>query len=538
MYISVFALSFIAQIPLIVGRFLPLHEIKFFSLDEFSLLQVIIRYQNHLLSGDFSAFFTDKLEYSYGFLFYAIYSVITIPFRYIGGELGVLFAGRTISAALTALSICIFIKIFSLIHNSRIVLISVAALMATLPVLTLYHKPLSAEQLSIFIISFSLLLLITIKRNQFLKSVALVSILSAVAASVKLNVLLVAPTFLILISFAMFRYILPGTDVTMKPAFSIRSKFSIQFASSIFAGIPLFFLCNLPILISEQSRKNYINQIFSQMASNNNSQGGLVFFEGLNDWLLVIDKNVFSFKLILIVILLSIFSSFWLALRRHYGKAIIGLALIIWLLVPMIYVLVTVTKPWFWYLTLPMYSIFVFIPLTSFIAWDFLGSIKYEPLSKAAKTLIPIFFLFIFAPGTFSKYIDIMDQRVKDIQNPAFLEMRAIASQLNLKVGDLKKGSYVLVDPYNTFNINSWHSRGLKVKTNWSHRTNLDWLKMHKPDLVIARFQKFSQHQGNPKNARSKFEKLLNKSCVIGGCYSKIIHGKLSETYVYVRLYE
>lgn len=526
----VFAASMVAHIPFLFGRYLPRESLKYFSADENALIRVIERYQDHIATGHWWSLLTEKLEYGYGYLFFLPYSAATHPFALIGGDEAVLAAGRLISALFASATILLVCAIARRMGASVWATALMGVVMAFTPGLIVMHKPLSAEQLSNFLIvaaawaAFAMPLM-SLRRNLFL-----ISALAAAAISVKFNAALQGVFFAVIVLVRIFEA--RSALLVSSAAFIEKTKVLLNDAVVMIAGLMTFFVWNLPIVLSRDSRTDYFDWLIVQAQSNQNSQRGKLNYQGVHEWWPKIDAY-FGDNRLLALLLLAAVAAAALGLLLRQAKITLHAALIfVWIAIPASYVVLTVKKIWLWYLVLP--GLFLFLgPVLLDVCGRKLRA-SGNTLSGVAASSIGVGLLVLHLAAALPDYAAFSSQRWRETERPDFIEMEAMRAMLTNEISnDLPKTS-LIVDQQVTLPIDAWRAAGVRIDVKYLPDLTEELLSTKRPDFLVIRYWGYAHHRGNIKRALAQLNAKLNGSCQNHSvCFEELARFEKSRTIIF-----
>ncbi len=527
----VFLMSFVAHVPFLFGRYLPRESLKYFSADENALIRVILRYQEHIRGGDWAALLSERLEYGYGYLYHLSYSILTYPFAEMAGDEGILAFGRLISTVLecgTVVFVCVIVRRLG-VHAYVAVLVGVA--MAFTPGLIVMHKPLSAEQLSNFLIVASAWAALAMPLQSFRTNLFLVSTLAGAAISVKFNAALLGPVFAGIILTRIYLHrgaMLASVKLHSKNIRIIAADFAV-----LAAGLGTFFIWNLPILVSARSRGHFLDWLVVQYESNQNSQKGKVNYRGIEEWWPKIDLY-FGDNTLLPWLLLSAVVAGIIALFLKNGKTIAGFSIVslLWVIAPSAYVIFSVKKIWLWYLVLPGFFLLVG-PACLYATGQRLYTAGAR-MAGAFAGLAAVSFIVAHLCAVLPDYANFATQRWQETERPDFLDMEAMRIAVTREIeGNLSQTS-IIVDTRVTLPLDEWRGNGAKISARPLPSVSEDIIVRMKPDYIIIRHWGYVHHHGNRKKALAEFQAKLDSVCEKKNlCYAEHQRYDLSKTLVY-----
>lgn len=516
----VFTCTFFLQIPLLFGRYDLIERVKYFSQDEFAFVQTIMRYQNHLVDWDLVALFTETMDHSYGFVFYLTYAVVTLPSYFLGGELGVLAAGRFTSAVFQSLTFVWLVKLARLFQPTSLFLLIYAVAMALTPVFLIVHKPLSAEQISIFILTVAASKLIVDSTEKV--SLTLVACCVGLSLSIKLNGALEGLFFALMVPYVLF---LRGNSVRQATQ------------KTIFWGLTalvVFAAANTPVIFSESSRAVFFGDLLKQFASAGNSQRGAIYYSGIADWMAVISEFVGNIWLTAALISMMGGASFLFFKLRLYGLAVRAFAMLTWVIVPTAFCLVFVQKAWIWYLSLPALFALMVLPMINGLPRSLTLRVD-KPIVKQSLTALSYVLLATHIAYAVKDYETVMAKKWSEVAGLAYIEMNVVSDSIYIRA--LKKNyTFLYSDRYDTLPSTKLASQGIRVVRRYPLEHTLDDLLMHEPDMILVNFAGYRRHLGQKSQTIEKFSNLLSDACERGICYEKFSCGTENHIVVYERV--
>lgn len=527
----VFIASFIAHIPFLFGRYLPRESLKYFSADENALIRVILKYQEHISRGDLASLLTEQLYYGYGYFFYLSYSILTYPFAALAGDEGVLAVGRLISAFLEGGTIVLVCMIVRRLGVHAYVVVLMGAAMAFTPGLIVMHKPLSAEQLSNFLIVLAAYVAFAMPLRSFRGNLFLISVLAVGAISVKFNAALQGLFFAIVVLTRMYQ----ERNALLSAGQQLGEKFRTIIAdvAVLAAGFFTFFLWNLPIAISGRSRGDFFNWLVIQFESNQNSQRGKVNYRGIQEWWPKIDAY-FGDNVVLPWLLLSAGAAGIIGLFLKNGKNVAFYSFIglVWIVVPAAYVILTVKKIWLWYLVLPGFCLLLG-PTCLYAAGQRLheaGARLRGTLGEAFSVSLLIAHLWAVVPD----YAAFASERWRETERPDFVEMEAMRAAMTREVAGKLDQTSMIVDQRVTLPVDAWRTAGADISVRYLPDVSEEFITDMKPGYIIIRLWGYAHHRGNRQQALAEFQAKLDRVCAEADlCYQQSAQYELSKTLVY-----
>lgn len=532
----IFCIAMIAHLPFIFGRFIPYESLAYFSADENGLISIIMRYQGHIDRGDWGALSSERLEYGYGYLFYVLNAFLTYPFYQFGGDLGVLAAGRSICAILESASVLLICLMLRRIGVSTLFVLLVGIAMALTPGLIVMHKPLSAEQYSNFLIVLAAFVALFLTSHKFRRGLFIVSVLVGAAISLKLNAALAGSFFALVVLFYVFKYRF-SSDIQKLGNIAVYRTVGLDFAV-IIAGLSTFFLFNLPILVSEASWDSYLMWIERQFASNATSHAGRTPYAGMIAWWPRINEYFGALNLLPYVLgsacVASVLGAFFAKSRQVAAFSALSL---VWVLIPSLYVLFSVTKIWLWYLFLPGLML-----LAGPACLHAIGTHLFDnkrPIFGISLMAFSVALIGIYIQAAWPDYSRFAKHRFAESQRADFVEIENIKIQVMADIsqrGLKPDGLQIVTDPYTTLPLRRWRAGGAKVRRILAAELTYEIIAEDKPDYLIARFLTFAQIRGDREGTRKRVQEHVDRLCAEQQiCYEKMIDGPASYTVVFRR---
>ena len=523
--------SMLAHLPFIFGRYLPRESLTYFSGDENALIRIIERYQAHMTQGHWGALLSERLDYGYGYLFYLGYSVFTYPFAIMAGDEGILAAGRLISTLFECGTILLICMMARRLGAPAWLAVLLGVAMAFTPGLIVMHKPLSAEQLSNFLIVSAAWSALAMPRRSLRGNLLLISVLAGAAVSVKFNAALTGVFFVVIVLFRIYQ----ERVALLRSAenFSVKMRtLAVDFTIMI-SGLLSFFLWNFPIVVSEQSRNHFAGWLLRQAESNQNSQRGAVNYQGMYEWWPQIDVY-FGDIILPPLLLISCLGACVIGLLLKKGKDLSFFALLtlLWIVVPAAYVILTVKKIWLWYLVLP--GLFLLLgPALLYIAGKRLreaGAHGWGGAVASAGVLLLIAQIWAAAPD----YGVLASERWGETNRSDFVEMEAMRVTLTDEVVDSLNQTSMIVDPRTTLPVEAWRKEGARITARLLPDITQNMIAERKPDYIVIRYWGYAHHRGNIKKALADFDAKLQAVCRTDNlCYEEHKRYQLSRTLIF-----
>lgn len=237
----------------------PLSALKFISWDEYQYLPEIDIRQKALLRMDLISFFATQEKFGYGDFFFQLYSVLSLPFRFLiaNDSPWFLFILRIFTLVFMLGSLLFSFKLAGLVSRrpseSQLILLLI---LCSMPGLFLVYKPFSPDYLSLFMLLFGFLLICLATKSRSKTSYLFGFFCIGIGIATKIYAVLLLPIF--------YLYALDVSQDRVKIFILSTSALCGGFLaanSSLFFNSPLLFFKKYYLLAMQMSDVNYQHAI-------------------------------------------------------------------------------------------------------------------------------------------------------------------------------------------------------------------------------------------------------------------------------------